>query len=39
MIHLVNNIIVITTAIGALLSLLLLVGVVDLKRPGLVMTQ
>jgi hypothetical protein len=39
MIHLVNNIIVITTAIGVLLSLLLLVGVVDLKRPGLVMTQ
>jgi hypothetical protein len=36
---LVNNIIAITTAIGALLSLLLLLGVVYLKRPGLVMTK
>jgi hypothetical protein len=36
----VNNIIIaITTAIGGLLSLLLLVGVVYLKRPGLVMTK
>ena len=36
---LINNIIAITTAIGVLLSLLLLVGVVYLKRPGLVMTK
>ena len=36
---LINNIIAITTAIGGLLSLLLLVGVVYLKRPGLVMTR
>jgi len=39
MMYLFNNIIVITTAIGGLLSLLLLVGVVYLKRPGLVMTK
>jgi hypothetical protein len=39
MMYLLNNIIVITTAIGGLLSLLLLVGVVYLKRPGLVMTK
>jgi hypothetical protein len=33
------NIIVITSAVGILLSLLLLlVGVIDLRRPGLVMT-
>jgi hypothetical protein len=36
---LVNNIIAITTAIGVVLSLLLLLGVVYLKRPGLVMTK
>jgi hypothetical protein len=36
---LVHNIIAITTAIGALLSLLLLLGVVRLKRRGLVMTK
>ncbi len=36
---LVNNIIAITTAIGVVLSLLLLLGVVRLKRPGLVMTK
>lgn len=36
---LVTNIIAITTAIGGLLSLLLLLGVVRLKRPGLVMTK
>jgi hypothetical protein len=36
---LVSNIIAITTAIGVVLSLLLLVGVVRLKRPGLVMTK
>jgi len=36
----VNNIIIaITTAIGVVLSLLLLLGVVRLKRPGLVMTK
>jgi len=35
----VTNIIAITTAIGGLLSLLLLLGVVRLKRPGLVMTK
>ncbi len=35
----VNNIIAITTAIGVVLSLLLLLGVVRLKRPGLVMTK
>jgi len=35
----VTNIIAITTAIGALLSLLLLIGVVRVKRPGLVMTK
>jgi hypothetical protein len=35
-----NNIIIaITTAIGVVLSLLLLLGVVYLKRPGLVMTK
>jgi hypothetical protein len=39
MMYLLKNIIVITTAIGGLLSLLLLVGVVYLKRPGLVMTK
>jgi len=39
MMYLFNNVIVITTAIGGLLSLLLLVGVVYLKRPGLVMTK
>jgi hypothetical protein len=32
------NVIAITTAIGVLLSLLLLLCVVDLRRPGLVMT-
>jgi hypothetical protein len=36
---LLNNIIAITTAIGVLLSLLLLLGVVRLKRRGLVMTK
>lgn len=37
---LVNNIVIaITTAIGVVLSLLLLLGVVRLKRPGLVMTK
>jgi hypothetical protein len=37
---LVSNIIIaITTAIGGLLSLLLLVGVVYLKRPDLVMMK
>jgi len=36
---LVSNIIVITTAIGVVLSLLLLLGVVYLRRPGLVMTK
>ena len=36
---LVTNIIAITTAIGVALSLLLLLGVVYLKRPGLVMTK
>jgi hypothetical protein len=35
----VTNIIAITTAIGGLLSLLLLLGVVRLKRAGLVMTK
>jgi hypothetical protein len=38
MLHLLNNIIVITTAMGVVLSLLLLLCVVDLTRPGLVMT-
>lgn len=34
-----NNIIVIIRAVGVVLSLLLLlVGVIDLRRPGLVMT-
>ncbi len=33
-----NNVIVITTAVGTLLSLLLLLGVIDLRRLGLVMT-
>jgi hypothetical protein len=32
-----NNVIVITTAMGIVLSLLLLLSVVDLRRPGLVM--
>ena len=36
---LVSNITVITTAIGVVLSLLLLLGVVYLRRPGLVMTK
>jgi len=36
---LINNIIAITTAIGVVLSLLLLLGVVRLKRRGLVMTK
>ncbi len=36
---LINNVIAITTAIGVVLSLLLLLGVVYLKRPGLVMTK
>lgn len=36
---LVNTIIAITTAIGVLLSLLLLLGVVRLELPGLVMTK
>ena len=36
---LVSNIIAIITAIGVVLSLLLLVGVVYLRRPGLVMTK
>jgi len=35
----VTNIIAITTAIGGLLSLLLLIGVVRVKRRGLVMTK
>ena len=34
----INNVIVITTAVGIVLSLLLLLGVIDLRRPGLVMT-
>jgi len=34
----INNVIVITTAVGMLLSLLLLHEVIDLRRPGLVMT-
>jgi hypothetical protein len=39
MMHLWNNIIVIISAVGILLSLLLLlVGVIDLRRQGLVMT-
>jgi hypothetical protein len=39
MMHLWNNIIVIIGAVGVVLSLLLLlVGVIDLRRPGLVMT-
>jgi uncharacterized protein involved in exopolysaccharide biosynthesis len=36
---LVSNIIAIITAIGVVLSLLLLLGVVYLRRPGLVMTK
>jgi hypothetical protein len=36
---LVSNIIAIITAIGVVLSLLLLLGVVRLNRPGLVMTK
>jgi hypothetical protein len=39
MMDLFNNLIVITSAVGIVLSLLLLlVGVVDLRRRGLVMT-
>ena len=39
MMHLWNNIIVIIGAVGVVLSLLLLlVGVIELRRPGLVMT-
>jgi hypothetical protein len=38
MLHLLNNVTVITTAMGIVLSLLLLLCVVDLRRPGLVMT-
>ncbi len=38
MVDLLNNIIVITSAIGIVLSLLLLVEVINLRRPGLVMT-
>jgi hypothetical protein len=38
MMDLVQNIIVIITAIGVVLSLLLLLGVLILKRPGLIMT-
>jgi hypothetical protein len=37
MLDLLNNVIVITTAMGIVLSLLLLLSVVDLRRPGLVM--
>jgi hypothetical protein len=37
MLHLLNNVIVITTAMGIVLSLLLLLCV-DLRRTGLVMT-
>jgi hypothetical protein len=38
MLDLLNNVIAITTAMGAVLSLLLLLCVVDLRRRGLVMT-
>jgi hypothetical protein len=38
MIDQINNVIVITTAVGIVLSLLLLLEVIDLRRPGLVMT-
>jgi hypothetical protein len=38
MIEQVNNVIVITTAVGIVLSLLLLLEVIDLRRPGLIMT-
>jgi hypothetical protein len=37
MLDLLKNVIVITTAMGIVLSLLLLLSVVDLRRPGLVM--
>ena len=37
--HIMNNVIVIINAVGVLLSLLLLLLVVNAKRPGLIMAS